>query len=248
VIFKAAAVHLADLGPDDMVRIQPLVRDYLREQADRTIGTSQRAGAAQRLVTWYVATARSASLHLARRNVAAMDTLSVVDGVEPLVFVDAVAAKTWTEAEAENFGSVATLALEYGPVGSAHQLVQVLADIGFPEVAPVESLDDPVDEEHAEADGGDEVPVGAQGPPWFRHLREQHSWLPSYSPDVDQPGAEHAFMRQLQTAALTFLSDPGTFGRRATDHLWADVCGYAASVESTVPGPRIRSRRRMRNG
>lgn len=248
VIFKAAAVHLADLGPDDMVRIQPLVRDYLREQADRTIGTSHRVGATQRLVTWYLATARSASLHLAKRNVAAMDTLPVVDGVEPLVFVDAVAAKAWTEAEAENFGSIATLALKYGPEGSAHQLVQALADIGFPEVALVESPDDPADEDHVEADGGDDVPAGAQVPPWVRHLREQHSWSPNYRPDVDQPGAEHAFMRQLQTAALTFLGDPRTFGRRATDHLWADVCEYAAGVDSAIPGPRVRRRRRMHNG
>ncbi|MGB3442751.1 MAG: NB-ARC domain-containing protein [Actinophytocola sp.] len=236
VIFKAAAVHLADLGPDDMVRIQPLVRDYLREHADRTIGRSQRVVATQRLVAWYVATARSASLHLAKRNVAAMETLPVVDGVEPLVFVDAVAARTWAEAEAENFGPVTTLALEYGPGGSAHLLVQVLADIGVPEVALVESLDDPVDDEHVEADVGDDVPVGAQVPPWFRQLQEQHSWLPSYRPDVEQPGAEQAFMRQLQTAALTFLSDPRTFGRRATDHLWADVCG-SAGVVSAFPTP-----------
>jgi hypothetical protein len=235
LIFRATAVHLADLGPDDMVRIQPLVSDYLREQADRTIDTAHRVVATQRLVSWYLATARSASLHLAQRNVAAMDTLAVTDGVEPLVFVDAVAAKTWTEAEAENFGPITTLALEDGPVDSAHQLVQVLTDIGFPEVAPVEPLNDRVDEEPVEARDGDDLD-GAQEPPWFRYLREQHSWLSSFGPDAVHSGAEHAFIRQLQNA-LTFFSDPGTFDCRATDHHWADVCEYANGVDSTIPAP-----------
>jgi hypothetical protein len=146
VLNKLALVHLVDIDAEDVVRLPPLVRAYAHDLADHTVRADERAVASRRLVSWYVGTTRAASLHLTRGQVKPIESLSVVDGVEPLVFHDAQATKAWCAREVENFGPVATLALEYGPRDAAQQLAAGLHDMGLLVGGPtVDADDDDVD-------------------------------------------------------------------------------------------------------
>jgi hypothetical protein len=142
VLNKLALVHLVDIDAEDVVHLPPLVRAYAHDLADHTVRADERAVASRRLVSWYVGTTRAASLHLTRGQVKPIESLSVVDGVEPLVFHDAQAAKAWCAKEVENFGPVTTLALDYGPRESAQQLAAGLHDMGLLDGGPTADADD----------------------------------------------------------------------------------------------------------
>jgi hypothetical protein len=142
VLNKLALVHLVDIDAEDVVHLHPLVRAYAQDLADRTVRADERAIASRRLVSWYVGTTRAASLHLTRGQVKPIESLSVVDGVEALVFHDAQAAKAWCAREVENFGPVTTLALDYGPRDAAQQLAAGLHDMGLLDGGPTANAED----------------------------------------------------------------------------------------------------------
>ena len=52
------------------------------------------------------------------------------------MFHDVLAAKAWCETETENFGSITTLALDYGPRDAAHQLATSLREMGLLDSGP----------------------------------------------------------------------------------------------------------------
>lgn len=218
LILSAAAVHLVTLGPDDMVRIQPLVRDYLREQADQTMGTRSRVRAIQCLVDWYAATMRSACQHLASRSRAPQNGSSVAGGAQPLTFVDSVAARAWIAVEAANLPLIATLALEYGPARCLPEIGQVLADLGLPHIIADYSQDELSDEDLHPED------VDA-----FNDDQQRQSLY------------AHMSAQPRQNVALTFVNESTRFGRRATDQLWMDVCHFVNGENSAIPRPRSRA-------
>jgi hypothetical protein len=255
LLHKLAVVHLVDIDADDVVRLHPLVRAYARELADHTVRADDRAVASRRLVSWYVGTTRAASLHLAPGQVKPIESLSVVDGIEPLVFHDAVAAKAWCETEMENFGPITTLALDYGPRDAAHQLATGLHDMGLLEGAPmaadVDEDEDDVDDVVGEAgmavddqDGIDdwdiswhvEYPrVGWFGPPWLRHnaIAGSNDYRFGARPEGSACGSA------WRKAAVAFLSDPNALDRNATARLWGDLCDQAGWPGGAgVPEPR----------
>jgi hypothetical protein len=219
LILNAAAVHLVTLGPDDMVRVQPLIRDYLREQVDQTMGTRSRVRATQRLVDWYVATMRSASQHLTSRSRAALNAPSVAGGVRPLTFVDSVAARTWIAAETANLPLMPTLALEYGPARCLTEVGQVLADLGLPHLTADYSQDELSDKDVHSEDAID----------GFNGDQQQQSLY------------DHMSAEPRQNVALTFVNESTRFGRRATDQLWMDVCHFVNGENSAIPRPRSRA-------
>jgi hypothetical protein len=257
LLHKLVVVHLVDIDADDVVRLHPLVRAYAHELADRTVRADERAVVSRRLVSWYVGTTRGASVHLAPGQVKPIESLSVVDDVEPLVFHDAVAAKAWCETEMENFGAITTLALDYGPRDAAHQLATGLHDMGLLDGGPMTTDDVDEDEDVVDDDvvGDDGIAVdeghglgnwdrrwrfdhpgfGWCGPPWLHHDVSAGSEDDVFGARPDGTGCRGA----LRKAAVAFLSDPHVLDHEATARLWGDLCDHAGRRGGTrVPEPR----------
>ena len=244
LVAQAFSVHLIDLGPGDTVRVPPLMRDYLREQTDLYLGTAHRVSAVRRLAIWYMATARSASRHLADN--APMEQSSRTPLIEPLTFVDRASARAWAEIEAANVGLIINLIHECGP-SAADKLARVFADIGLLDLASDTAR-------HHVTENGlalPSAPSTQRGAGVVEQLAASGA-RPSSRQDPDDappPFGDAAFAGRtadddeaidlLRRAALHFLPQHGVVGRRATDQLWAALRGQYEGIEAAIPGPRF---------
>lgn len=131
LLHALASVHLVEFDSDDVLRLPHLVNAYARELATGEEPADQRTAAAQRLVSWYVATLREAGRHLAPHSMVPADRAALSDGVEPMIFTDDLDAWSWCNTESENFGPITTMALQQGPRGVAHQLAISLDVLGL---------------------------------------------------------------------------------------------------------------------
>lgn len=129
LLHPLASLHLVDIDSDDVIRLHDLIRAYARDLVATDEDDEQRSAAIQRLVSWYMGTARAASVHVAPLPEPTYAPSSAA-GVEPLVFIDDSEARAWRDTELDNFGPITTLALEYGPSGSAHHLATSLGELG----------------------------------------------------------------------------------------------------------------------
>lgn len=253
VLNKLALVHLVDIDADDVVHLPLLVRAYAHDLADRTVGADEHAAASRRLVSWYVGTTRAARLHLTP-EARPLDSLAVVDGVEPLVFNDVLAAKAWCATETENFGAITALALDYGPRDAARQLATSLHEMGLLDSGPtpVEAVDgadidgagvdedDPTAADDDDGIGGvdtswhsDHADFGWRVPPWVRPDAESEEY------GFSGPPGESGGTEAMRKAAVAFLSGPHTVDHDTTVRLWTDLCDHAGwPTGAPMPEPR----------
>lgn len=135
LLHRLASLHLVDIDtPHDLhqtIHLHDLIHAYARDLVTSEEDDEQRTVAIQRLVTWYAATARAASLWLTPHVLTPLTPDSIAEGVEPLVFTDAATARRWCTSELDNAGPITALALQYGPAAAAHHLLTGLTDLGL---------------------------------------------------------------------------------------------------------------------
>jgi transcriptional regulator with XRE-family HTH domain len=124
------SVHLVTFE-SDVLRLPQLTHSYAQELAAAEETAEERTAAAQRLVSWYVATVHEAIRHLAPHSIASLPRTMVVDGVESTIFTNDLDAWTWCDTERDNFGPITTMALQHGPRDAAHQLAAGLNVLGL---------------------------------------------------------------------------------------------------------------------
>lgn len=144
---RLASLHLVDIASEEVVRMHDVVRVYARELAATEDDDTHRAAAVRRLISWYAATLRAASLHLAPPRVTPAPAPSVPADVEALVFTDDAQAGAWCDTEQPNLRPVIAMARDYGPPETAAHLVANLKTVGLfddtaddPDAAPGCSL------------------------------------------------------------------------------------------------------------
>jgi transcriptional regulator with XRE-family HTH domain len=131
LLHALASVHLVTFDSDDILRLPPLIHTYAQELVAIEEAAEQRTAAAQRLVSWYVTTVHEATHHLAPHSVAPGNPRVSSDGVESTTFRDDLDAWSWCDTEKDNFGPIATMALQHGPRGAAHRLGTGLNVLGL---------------------------------------------------------------------------------------------------------------------
>lgn len=135
LLYTLASVHLLEFDSDDVLRLPDLIHAYARELVTTEDTTEQRTAAAQRLISWYVATVHEASRHLAPHSMVSVKPPSLVDGDEPLHFTDDLDAWTWCDTEKTNLEPIITMALQHAPQHVAHHLTTGLDVIGLHDYA-----------------------------------------------------------------------------------------------------------------
>lgn len=139
LLHRLAWLHLVDIDISadsrEAIRLDTLIHAYASELVTREEDENQRTAAIQRLVTWYAAAVRGASLQLTPHVLTPLPPDGSVRGVEPLVFADEVAAWSWCTSELDNVEPITALALNYGPQSAAHHLFTGLTDLGLVDLA-----------------------------------------------------------------------------------------------------------------
>lgn len=167
LLHRLASLHLVDIDTQQIshqtIRLHDLIRAYVRDLVVREEDDEQRTAAIQRLVTWYAATTRAASLRLTPHVLTPLAPEVGVEGVESLVFTDEFAARSWCMSELANVGPITTLALQHGPAAAAHHLLTGLTDLGLIDLGP----DDHIEQEGPQPTGQPGRTPRARGQRWL---------------------------------------------------------------------------------
>jgi hypothetical protein len=218
-----ASVHLLEFDSEDVLRLPDLIHAYARELVTTEDTIEQRTAAAQRLVSWYVATVHEATRHLAPHSMVSVKLLSLVDGVEPLHFTDDLDAWTWCDTEKTNFEPITIMALQHGPQHAAHHLASELDVVGL--------LDHAHQRRDREPDSSDVTRRGFtdQDPPWTRHENDQPPYAGAFACAnwIKPPGFGHALSWRRARKMHSAEESPCHLDRSWTEH------GLAEFVEQT---------------
>jgi tetratricopeptide (TPR) repeat protein/transcriptional regulator with XRE-family HTH domain len=121
-----ANAHLIEEIDRDRYRLHDLLRDYAAERAAAEETAEDRVAAVRRLTDWYLHTAFAAHSALFPRRVVFMSLGSPAEGVAPLRFADAAAARAWCEAELGSVVPVTRLAFRHRFYDAAWKLPVLL--------------------------------------------------------------------------------------------------------------------------
>jgi hypothetical protein len=119
-------VHLVEEIGRDRYRLHDLLRDYAAERADVEETARDRTAAVRRLTDWYLHTAHAVPGAMLPKHPIFMPMDPPAEGVTPLRFADARAARDWCEAELGNVVPVTRLAIEHEFYGTGWKLPVLL--------------------------------------------------------------------------------------------------------------------------
>lgn len=163
LLHPLATVHLVTVDGSGMVHLLAPVHAYARELVAAEDNDNDRRAAAQRLVTWYIRTARAAYQAITGNAGAEGGPkdgwVPAVEGVCAQEFLSRGAAIAWCEAEHINISAVNMLASEYGPSRSADDLGATWANLRILLRLAMTSSDGAVG-----SDTGGERTTGPSGP------------------------------------------------------------------------------------
>jgi transcriptional regulator with XRE-family HTH domain len=131
LLHRLASLHLVDIDSEEVVRLHDVVRVYARELAATEDDDEHRAAAIRRLVGWYAATLRAASLLLAPHGVTPAPAPLMTAGIDAVVFGDDAEAGAWCDTEQANLRPVIMMARDYGPPETAEHLAACLEEVGL---------------------------------------------------------------------------------------------------------------------
>jgi tetratricopeptide (TPR) repeat protein len=120
------SVHLLEEIGKDRYRLHDLLRDYAAERARAEEAANDRTAAVRRLTDWYLHTAHAVPGALLPKHPIFMPMDPPAEGVTPLRFADAKAARDWCESELGNVVPVTRLAIEHQFYGTGWKLPVLL--------------------------------------------------------------------------------------------------------------------------
>ncbi|GDY32888.1 ATP-binding protein [Gandjariella thermophila] len=120
------SAHLLDEVGRDRYRLHDLLREYAAERARVEDGAAEREAAVRRLTDWYLHTAFAVPGALLPHHPIFMPLDPPAEGVTPVRFADARAAREWCEAELGNVVPVTRLAMQHRLYGTAWKLPVLL--------------------------------------------------------------------------------------------------------------------------
>jgi hypothetical protein len=133
ILHPLATVHLVTVDGSGMVHLLAPVHAYACELVATEETDNERRAAAQRLVTWYIHTARAAYRaiigNVSAENEPSGGGVPDAEGVCAQEFLDRAAAIAWCEAEDTNISAVSSLANEYGPFRAVSHLGAAWANL-----------------------------------------------------------------------------------------------------------------------
>jgi transcriptional regulator with XRE-family HTH domain len=120
------SVHLLEEIGRNRYRLHDLLRDYAAERAAEEETSGARSAAVRRLADWYLHTAYAVHGALFPTRLVAMSLDPPAQGVEPVGFADADAARAWCEEELGNVVPVTRLAIQHQLYRTAWKLPVLL--------------------------------------------------------------------------------------------------------------------------
>jgi Helix-turn-helix domain/NB-ARC domain len=156
LLHSLATDHLITIDCDGLVGLSDPFRAYAHRLVITEDTDDERAGAARRLVTWYLHNVHAARDLVAAEWTSAEHDLPVPDGRHPLGFSDREGAVAWCESEDVNFEAVIRLAQDYGPSPTAQQLLAGIATVRLVTRPGTDTTDS------AELDEGESRGLGGQ--------------------------------------------------------------------------------------
>lgn len=126
-IRRLAGVHLVEFLSAERFHVHDLVHDYALERAQWEDSPDDRAAAASRLATWYLARVCAVATVMAPTRSALAEIKEPLSTVNRS-FVDEMDAIEWCDAERDNFVPVVRMAADHGPIGTAWRLAMGLWD------------------------------------------------------------------------------------------------------------------------